>query len=543
MHAARSGLSLARMSASLVLIVGGGPTGMALAIELRRAGLNVRIIDKASHPAQHSQALVVQSRTLEQFQRYGIARQAIAQGRKLTGAHIYGDGKQIISVSTERIPSRYPYLLFIPQSETEALLNRYMESLGVPMERETELISFTQQGSGAESGILATLRSKGVEETVSARWIAGCDGAHSTVRSLLQIPFEGESIGLSFFLGDLEIEGPDAPSNDAAVHLHEGNVVFMGRLSETLVRLIVALHSEPGKPSGQASSNQPSSPAPSQDLQEELTLQQFQAAVDRAGIRVKIKSSQWMTPFNVNDRQAQHYRVGNAFLAGDASHIHSPVGGQGMNTGIQDAANLGWKLAAVANGADPALLDSYEEERLAVGKDLLRFTGAALKLATTANPVLESIRNALAPIVTRLTPVQSAATGFISESSINYRSSSIVVDHGGDGSLRAGDRLPDLSLKSLDSLTSLNSPDGATLLDRWQEARPLALLLEPTPDEEVAFSQVLARTKRVVVRTRQLDDSGRHALGIRPKLLLLRPDGYIGFRVPFTAAGALPSWI
>src|ERR1019366_4133327 len=142
--------------------------------------------------------------------------------------------------------------------------------------------------------------------------------------------------------------------------------------------------------------------------------------------------SEWMTPFRVNDRQAKHYRIGNVFLAGDASHIHSPVGGQGMNTGIQDVANLGWKLAAVLRGGDLVLLDSYEEERGAVGKALLRFTERGLKLATASNPLLETVRDDLLSALSSLTPVQKAMLGFISETGINYRSSSIVKDFGGD---------------------------------------------------------------------------------------------------------------
>lgn len=503
------------MNSPLVLIVGAGPTGMTLAIELRRAGLDVRIIDKASHPAEHSQALVVQSRTLEQFQRYGIARQAVERGRKLLRAQFFSDRKEIVSLNLDSIPSRYPYLLFIPQSETEAILNEYMESLGVRIERETELVSFIQQ----ESGVSALVRHKGVDETVTARWIVGCDGAHSPVRTRLQIPFEGESVGLSFFLGDLEIEGPDAPSDQLSLHLHEGNVVFMGRLSDKLVRLIVALHSQQGK-----------------QLDDDLTLQQFQDAVDQAHVQVRIKSAEWMTPFHVNDRQAASYRVGNAFLAGDASHIHSPVGGQGMNTGIQDAANLGWKLAAVANGADPALLDSYGEERIAVGKNLLRKTGVGLKMASSANPFVEALRDALAPIAASLTPVQHAIAGFISEVAINYRASSVICDRGGDGRLRAGDRLPDFPLhgaaKGALPGTTSGHAKTATLLGDWQDARPLAIVLNAPPAEAELFANRLPSAKPLLVQSGQLDEEGRRALGVEPKLLLIRPDGYIGYRGP-----------
>ena len=337
------------MATPLILIVGAGPTGMSAAIELRRAGMDVRIVDKSEHLALHSQALGVQARTLEQFQRYGIAQEAVARGKKLTRAEFWSDNKKILLVKLDRISSRYPFVLMLPQSETEAILNELMESLGAKTERGIELVSIKQ----FEGNIVAVLRHRdGSEEEVRPQWMIGCDGAHSSTRQKLGIPFEGGGVGLSFFLGDLEIDGHDAPGDELSIHFnHAGDVVFLAQLTDKLTRLIVAVHSRQGE-----------------NLQRELTLKDFQDAVDNAGVKVKIHSAEWMTPFRVNDLQARHYRWGNVFLAGDASHIHSPVGGQGMNTGIQDAANLGWKLAAVARGGNEILLDSYEEERGAVEK-------------------------------------------------------------------------------------------------------------------------------------------------------------------------------
>lgn len=492
------------MNTDLVLIVGAGPTGMTMAIELKRFGFDVRIIDKSDHLALHSQALVVQARTLEQLQRYGLAQAAIARGRKLTRAGFFSDQRKIVSFTFDQIASRYPYLLFLPQSETEAILNQQMESMRVKTERSTELVAFTQQGAA----VSATLRrSDGSEERIQPRWILGCDGAHSKVRELAGIPFEGGGVGLSFFLGDLELEGLDVPSDELVIHMHQGDVVFMGRLSDKWTRLIVALHTAQGEPTHR-----------------DLSIQDFQDAVDRSGVRVRILSSNWMTPFRVNDLQAARYRAGSVFLAGDASHIHSPVGGQGMNTGIQDVANLAWKLAAVARGADDRLLDSYEEERGAVGKALLRFTERGLKLATSANPLIEGIRDALLPLLTGLHPVQKAAAAFISETAIEYRSSSIVADHGGDGTLRAGDRMPDLALQN-------RSHTATTLLEDWTDGKHLALLLEAT-DQEVAEVTSLAPARVLRLRASDLEDEGRHLLGVEKKLLILRPDGYIGFRGP-----------
>ncbi|WP_446745122.1 FAD-dependent monooxygenase [Silvibacterium acidisoli] len=484
-----------------VLIVGAGPTGMTAAIELRRAGLSVRIIDRADHMAQHSQALVVQARTLELLQRYGLAEKAVAAGRRLQGGRLYSNGRQIAHVQVSNIPGRYPFVLFLPQTETERLLNEHMESLDVVTERQTEL-TVLSQGAGE---VFATLRhSDGSTEELRTRWLIGCDGAHSAVRSMCDIAFEGEGVDLFFFLGDLEIEGHDAPSEELAVHLHHGNVVFMGRLTDKYTRLIVALHEDQKR-----------------DENAPITLEDFQKAIDQSGVKVRVLSADWITPFRVNDRQAAHYRSGNIFLAGDASHIHSPVGGQGMNTGMQDAANLGWKIAAVARGAPDSLLDSYQQERGAVGKRLLSFTSRALKMATTENSLLEGLRNAILPLVTQLSPVQKAATGFISETAIEYRHSPAVTDRGGDGDLRAGDRMPDLPLGR-----------ARSLLEAWTSPHHLAVLCGASKKDVEEFRQQLPAADIFAIDAAQLDAAGVKAIGQDPKVLLIRPDGYIGFRGP-----------
>ncbi len=496
------------MTKPSALVVGAGPTGMTSAIELARAGFDVRIVDKSADKAKHSQALVIQARTLEQFQRYGLAAKAVAQGRRITSANFYSEGKEIVHFTLDKIASRYPFALFIPQSETEDLLNETMESLGVKTERRVELESLAQ----GDEEVLVTLRhADGSTEAIKPRWVIGCDGAHSTIRELAGIPFEGRGVGLSFFLGDLEVDGPDVPREELVIHVSHGDVVFMGRLSDRIVRLIVAL---------QAGQNE-QPPA-------EVTVDDFQRAVDHMGVRVKVRGSEWMTPFRVRDLQAKHYRAGNVFLAGDASHIHSPVGGQGMNTGIQDVANLSWKLAAVARGAEPGLLDSYEEERGEVGKALLRATKRGLKMATMSNPLLESLRNLLAPVVSRLDAVQRAAVGFISETAIDYRFSSIVMDHGGDGELRAGDRLPDLGL----------SPN-ATILQNWTAPHHRAFVVDEPGANVDAVRAMLPVAETIPVPFGQLDETGQLMLGKEPKVLVLRPDGYLGFRGPLGSMAEL----
>jgi hypothetical protein len=205
-----------------------------------------------------------------------------------------------------------------------------------------------------------------------------------------------------------------------------------------------------------------------------------------------------------------------------------------MNTGMQDVANLAWKLAAVARGADPKLLDSYGEEREEVGKALLKFTERGLRMATTANPVIEGIRDALAPLLTSLKSIQKGALGFISETAINYRSSSIVRDLGGDGALRAGDRMPDLNLVNNGSVT---------LLSHWTSAQHRIVMLNREVAKAEPITTALPNAEIVAIRSADLDDAGKNELGSEPKLVVLRPDGYIGFRGPLNRSQEFAEYV
>ena len=485
-----------------ILIVGAGPTGLAAAIELMRAGLPVRIIDKSRGIAEHSQAVAVQARAIEQFQRYGIAEDAVARGRKMKAARFYSEGKQILSIAFDPVPSRFPYVLFLPQSETEALLSAHLEGMGIRVERGVDLESVVQHERGVH---VRLCHPDGGMEEVHVRWLIGCDSAHSTVREKIGTRFDRRRIALNFFLGDLELEGTDSPQDFLSVHVHRGDVVFMGRISDSVTRMVVKLHSDQGKHEHRA-----------------FSVDDFQQVVNRVGVRVKVLSAGWTSPFRVNHQHFRRYRIGNVFLAGEASQIHSPFGGRGTNTGIQDAANLAWKLAAVECGAPESLLNSYEEERAAIGRALIRFTNRGLRMASTTNPFLEGIRDALVPLITNRKPVQRALSEFIAETAIEYRLSSAVRDFGGDGDLRAGDRLPDLTL--------MNPGDTTTLLRAWNDTRHLVLVVNGSNVELSQVRQDLPEAALMPVYTPQLDDEGINLLGTKKKVIIVRPDGYVGFR-------------
>lgn len=508
-----------------VLIVGAGPTGLTLAIELRRLGLSARLIDKNAHAARYSQALVVQARTLEQWERYGIADQAVAAGRKLHHAHLFSDRKPIVQISFDLIPGKYPFLLFLPQKDTEQILTEHLGSInGAAIERQTELLSFTQDDSGVTSQIRLP---DGSTEELRTSWILGADGAHSTLRSQLNIPFSGEAVHLSFLLGDLALEGDDLPGDGIVVHLHHGDVVFLGRLPSGSTRVIYANHDSMDSSAG--TSQQVSRSTQS------VPLEAFNGAFDRMGLHLQATASDWSTPFHVNDRQAGKYRVGRALLAGDASHIHSPVGGQGMNTGIQDAANLAWKLAAVERGAHSSLLDTYESERTEVGRELLQRTGAALHTATSTNPAVAFFRDHLARAATSLEAVQRTAAGFVSETAIQYRSSPLSEDHGGHGSLHPGDRVPN------PTLPGTASQPARDLLAPLSSARSLLLAVN-TPDLP---SNVPADSPHLAVLS--LTTTGhpelRDLFGTEPAFFVIRPDGYLGLRAPATSQSDIQAYL
>jgi 2-polyprenyl-6-methoxyphenol hydroxylase-like FAD-dependent oxidoreductase len=463
------------------LIVGAGPVGLTMAAELARYGLDIRIIDKAPRATQTSKALVVWSRTLELMDRMGCTQAFLDAGLRGKGGTMRSGGRVLGHMALEDVASAYNFALMIPQSETERLLTEHLQALGATVEREVELTGFTE----APGGIQAQLRhADGREETVTTPWLIGCDGAHSAVRHGLGVAFPGQAQPDDWLLADVRLEGDGKPAGDEiAIYLHQTGPFVIFPIPGDRARVIGVI--------GKAESDHPR-PDP--------TLQDVQAMVDdRAGGGFRVTDPVWLTHFRINERKVAEYRHGRAFLMGDAAHIHSPAGGQGMNTGMQDAINLAWKLAMVVQGrASPALLDSYSPERSEVGQMVLRNATRLTDMATLANPAAQAARNLALRVLLGFHAVRDKMAQTMSEIEIGYPGSPLS-----DGPL-AGERWAPQHYDG--------APPGA-----GQEPR-FVLYAADSENAEALVARFPSLVESVV---RRPDEPLR--------VLIVRPDGYVGF--------------
>jgi 2-polyprenyl-6-methoxyphenol hydroxylase-like FAD-dependent oxidoreductase len=405
-----------------VLIVGAGPVGMTMASELARYGVPVRIVDKAAQRTDKSKALVIWSRTLELLDRGGGSVPFVNAGFKAEAVNFIASNKVIGRVSMESVQTPYPYGLMLPQSETERLLEERLGDLGVEVERRVELTAFTTSDDGVE----AVLRhADGHEEAVSADWLVGCDGAHSAVRHGLSAPFAGETLNSDWMLADVHMTGYPCPDSEASVYWHRDGVFVIFPISPGRYRVIADLPS--------TGAEYPPTP----------TLEQVQAIMDRRGPSgLKPFDPIWLAGFRINGRKVASYRWGRVFLAGDAAHVHSPAGGQGMNTGMQDAFNLAWKLALVIRATCyEHLLESYSPERSGVGDEVLRAAGRLTAVGTMRNPVAQTVRNLVGQVMLGLSPVQHAFADTMTEVTIGYPKSPLNGPSLGGAGPKPGERV------------------------------------------------------------------------------------------------------
>jgi 2-polyprenyl-6-methoxyphenol hydroxylase-like FAD-dependent oxidoreductase len=401
-----------------VLIVGAGPVGLTMASELARFGVPVRVVDKAAQRTDKSKALVLWSRTLELLEGGGGSTPFVDAGFKALGVNfVAGDGKLMGHVSMEGIESPYPYGLMLPQSDTERLLEERLTRLGVRVERQVEVIGFSHKDDAIE----ATLRhSDGREEKVATDWLIGCDGAHSVVRHTLGVEFAGETMLSDWMLADVHMRGYPFPDTEASVYWHEDGAFVIFPISPGRYRVLADL--------------------PLTDVQRPFapTLEQAQAIITRRGPPGMVAYDPiWLAGFRINGRKVKDYRSGQVFLVGDAAHVHSPAGGQGMNTGMQDAFNLAWKLALVIHGeCGDQLLDSYSAERSFVGDQVLKDAGRLTTIGTIKNPLGQNIRNLVGHFMLGLAPVQRKFANSMTEMAIGYPNSPL------NGALVRGSRGP-----------------------------------------------------------------------------------------------------
>jgi 2-polyprenyl-6-methoxyphenol hydroxylase-like FAD-dependent oxidoreductase len=492
-----------------VLIVGAGPTGLSLAITCRRFGLDVRIIDRAPAASQVSKALAVWSGSLEALAEMGAIDAFLAAGRRMEGVRI-GDGKhQLATMSVgEGVDSPYPYALMLPQSQTEGLLADRLAALGVTVERQAELTSVAQD----EEGVDVTINHAGGQtETIRAAYLAGCDGARSFVRHSLGIAFEGVTEPASYLLCDAPIEGDIDP---ASIYLwwHGTGTVAMFPIREGLWR-IMAKREGAGE--------------------ETPTAEEMQGHLTRHGPPgLILGATTWLSCFRINERLAAQYRQGRCFLLGDAAHVHSPAGGQGMNTGIQDGVNLGWKLGYTLRGWGEAglLLDSYEPERRPVAGEVVKGATQRLHQLFGENVMLPMLRDMAIPLLTRIPAVRRHLQTELSETEIAYADGPLMELGGAPRHPRrteVGGRARDAVLGSQPLWPILAGPAHTLLLFGAACGRDLSSLLRGAPD-----------TIRVVRFDASSDPGGAAAgrYGLQEGWVLVRPDQVVAAR------GATDDW-
>ncbi len=409
-----------------VLIVGAGPSGLVLALWLRRLGVGVRIIDETAEAGTTSRALAVHARTLELYQQFGIAEEVVERGLKFAAVNLWARGKHKARIAFFDMGeglSPFPYALLFPQDEHEKLLIEHLRRAGVEVGRRTRLLGFEDAGGH----VVAKLEHEdGRTEDCESAYIAGCDGARSKVREVLGIGFPGGTYERVFYVADVELRGPTS-NHELHVALDDADFLAVFPMKgANAARLIGTVKRE------------------SEEQHRNLVWADVSSKlVER--MQILVDQVHWFSTYRVHHRVAEHFGRGRAFLLGDAAHIHSPVGGQGMNTGIGDAINLAWKLAAVLQRrAKVSLLESYEPERIAFARRLVATTDRAFTFATKDGPIARFVRLDLIPNILPKLLVGTAVRRFmfrtLSQTLVNYRHGQLSA--GKAGSVRGGDRLP-----------------------------------------------------------------------------------------------------
>jgi len=494
-----------------VLIVGAGPTGLMLANQLARRGVRALIIDRHAGPSRQTRALGVQARTLEIYAKLGIVDRALELGKPATGGNLWAQGRKTARVplgDAGRALTPYPYILILGQDDNERTMGDRLRDFGMSVQWNTELIGLEQE----PARVRATLkRPDGSSTEMAAAWVAGCDGAHSAVRERCGITFPGAPYEHVFFVADTQATGSMVPDEVNVYLWREGFHLFFPLRGNDHWRVVGIVPPELREKS---------------DIAFESVVPSLRS---EAGTGLAFRECSWFSTYRIAHRSAARFRDRRCFLLGDAAHIHSPVGAQGMNTGLQDAYNLGWKLALVVGGrAEPALLDSYEEERVPIARRLLNTTDRAFKLVVSDSRLAGLFRAELlaraAAFAMRFERIQRVAFRVVSQTGIHYRDGPLSQTQDGlpDGAPRAGDRFPWLRLR-LEAGGAI-----ADLFDALDDTRfNLLVVGQPAPPEAI---QGLDELLRVHVIPDDADNAAELARAQipRPSFHLVRPDGHIG---------------
>jgi 2-polyprenyl-6-methoxyphenol hydroxylase-like FAD-dependent oxidoreductase len=502
-----------------VLIAGAGPTGMMAAIELSRFNIPFRLIEKKAEPETTSRAIGVQARTLELLEQRGLGSSLVQLGKHGLAFSLYGEGKRIWRLDFERISSKYNYLLFVSQAETENVLREALAKAGVTIERNVTFLALGQ--ADRDTKLTAVLQHRdGSLEQFECSYLIDAEGAHSTGRGTVGLHFEGKSHVEEYALGDLHIDGDDLVETDFHIFSSEHGFMSMfpmgGRRFRVMADNPISQQSEGTGPS----------------------LEEFQQIYDqRSHIPARLRDMSWSSWFRINSRMVNRLQVGRVFLGGDSAHIHSPAGAQGMNTGMQDMMNLCWKLAMVMKGqAKPELLETYSKERIPVIQNVLKKTEATNDAIASKSKLFRSVFNHVAPWLVGMENVQDNASEHMSQLALNYRESPLSVSGGNSGELRAGDRLPDLPVTLLHSEgSSETQPRPATIFNLLSPSF-FTLLYCNVSDPAKTHSEVQSAIgpwhhmmRGQLIAAIPGDDRFKKYLGSSPLIILVRPDGYAAF--------------
>lgn len=530
-----------------VLIIGAGPTGLTAAMELTRRGVTVRLVEKDQARSPYSRAMAVHARTLEllELSSAKLADDFVREGYTSPGVNLSAGADHPVVSDFSDLDTRYPYLLIVPQARTEELLEARLTALGQVIERGIALRDLTQDTDHVDARLE---RADGQTEHVEAGYVLGCDGAHSTVRRSLGLPFRGKGYAWTAFLGDVKLDGEVAKDGPTQFSNERGlALVFPFQDGYSRVMTIDAAYQN-------------------SSAHQDLTLDELQDSVnDLLPTPTRLSDPRWLTRWSAQLRQIPQYRVRRVFLAGDAAHIHSPAGGQGLNTGVQDAYNLAWKLALVLHGQAPVtLLDTYQAERHPVGQQVMRTSDLLLRTALLTNTALRRGRNIAMRTLVPLPPLQHLITENLSGLGITYRCKHPLAELrtvlSGSHALQAGDRIPNLELKP-----ALLTDETSTSLDLYEMVRLAAysLFIAVAPayfeQDQRLILHLLERVKQSAGETikpyvvfeqgseavaRKIDahvastfidfkQQFRHKLGTHHgSIVLARPDGYVALHVP-----------